>query len=134
MILGEMEEAAKGEIFIQEIDEKTLGSMITFVYTGEFEIDEDVDVQMMAYTADKYDLPGFTKNLIYKLSKEETLKPKVVADTLIAAHRHDNEQLRAVAVVKIRNEINIVNEEQFREQFRMGINLNDFIFDLFNDL
>ena len=57
-ILSDMEEAKKGEIFIPEIDEKTLSSVI---YTGQLEMSEDQNIQQMIYAGDKYDLPGFMR-------------------------------------------------------------------------
>ena len=40
LILAMMREAQQGEIFIKEIDEVTLKSLITFIYTGDFEFDQ----------------------------------------------------------------------------------------------
>ena len=56
MILGQMREAQQGEVFIEEIDEDTLRSMINFIYTGDFYFHQSKDIQMMTHTADKYQL------------------------------------------------------------------------------
>ena len=38
MILGELKEARKSEVFIEGIDAEALSSMISFIYTGDFEV------------------------------------------------------------------------------------------------
>ena len=60
-ILSDMQEGKKGEIFVRDIDEKTLGSIIQFIYTGEVELSEDYDLEMLVYAADKYNLPGINE-------------------------------------------------------------------------
>ena len=65
-ILSDMEEAKKGEIFIPEIDEKTLSSVI---YTGQLEMSEDQNIQQMIYAVDKYDLSGFMSLFCSNMSK-----------------------------------------------------------------
>jgi len=132
MILGEFEEAKKGEVYVKEFDEGTLGSVITFIYTGELEITEDSDVLKLAWAGDKYNLTGFMELLCYKLQKKENLKPGTIADMLIASHRHNNQHLRSLTLEKIRDDRNIVDEKEFRERMK-DIDIN-ITFDLFKDL
>jgi len=132
MIRSELKEAKEGEMNIKEIDEGTLDSVITFIYTGELEIAEDIDVLMTAWAGNKYLLPGFMELLCYNLKNKEDLKPRTIADVLIAAYRHDNKQLKSVALEKIRNDRSIVNEEEFRKAMNKAD--NNVIFDLFDNL
>ena len=132
MIQGEMKEAKEGEMNVKEIDEGTLDSVITFIYTGKLEITEDIDVQMMSLAGDMYELPGFMELLCYNLNEKENLKPETIADMLIAAYKHDNKQLKAVASEKIRSDRSIVKEEEFRKRLNHVENI--IIFDLFDDL
>ena len=39
-------EAQKSEVFIEDIDAETLAMMISFIYTGDFEVGDQPDVQM----------------------------------------------------------------------------------------
>ena len=55
MILGDMKEAQKSEVFIDDIDAETLAMMISFIYTGDFKVGDHTDVQMVARAADKYE-------------------------------------------------------------------------------
>ena len=132
MILGSMEEAIKGEVDIQDLDEGTLESLINFIYTGDFKISPDIDVQNMALAGDKYIMPDFSELLVYKLRNQDNIKPEIISDILLAAHRHNNTKLREVALEKIRAKRSIVNDQDFRETMK-GAN-SDLIFDLFNDL
>ena len=97
-ILSDMEEAKKGEIFIPEIDEKTLSSVI---YTGQLEMSEDQNIQQMIYAVDKYDLSGFM-SLFCSNMREETITGETVADLLMSSHRHEKGELRDVGMEKIR--------------------------------
>ena len=44
MILGNMKEAQRSEVFIEDIDAETLVSIITFIYTGDFEVGDETDL------------------------------------------------------------------------------------------
>ena len=92
MILGQMREAQQGEVFIEEIDEVTLQSMITYFYTGDFIFDQEKDIQMMTHVADKYNLDGFLELLCYKM-KNVKVKNSSVADILISADKYKSKQL-----------------------------------------
>ena len=58
-ILTDMMEAAKGEIFVEDLGEKTLATILHFIYTGELELGEDPDILELAWAGTKYLLPGF---------------------------------------------------------------------------
>ena len=114
MILADMEEGRKGEVFIPDIDEDTLSAMITFIYTGELEMGEGLDLEILVRAADKYDLPGFLDIFYFKMKKED-LSNETIADLLITAQRYDSEELKETAMVKLRaNKKDILSDEGFR--------------------
>ena len=131
MILGDMKEAQKSEVFIEDIDAETLAMMISFIYTGDFEFGDDTVVQMVARAADKYDIKGFLELLCFKM-RTAKIKNEFIADMLITADRYDSKELRAVAMDKLRANRNILNEKGFRK--RMTKAENNIVFDIFKDL
>ena len=134
MILGTMKEAVKGEVYIKDLDEGTLESLIRFIYTGDFKISPSIDAQNMALAGDMYDMPEFTELLVFKLQHENALNPETVADILLAARRHNNNKLRELAVERIRANRNIMNDQDFRKTLREAGADTDLLLDLFNDL
>ena len=136
MILGQMKEAQKNEVFIEDIDAETLARMISFIYTGDFEVGEHFgehfDVQMVARAADKYEIKGLMELLCFKM-KPFKVKNEFIADMLITADRYNSKELRDVAMDKLRADKNIVNEKGFRERMAQAEN-KDLVFDLFKDL
>ena len=131
MILTDMKEAKKGEIYIEEVDEGTLASMINFIYTGELSGD-NLDVQMVANMADKYDMPAFMDMLCFKM-KSQDIRSEFIADLLISADRHDSKDLKNVALDKLRADREIINDKGFRKKLQNTENKN-ILFDLFNEL
>ena len=131
MILGNMKEAQKNEVFIKDIDAETLGSMITFIYTGDFELGDDADIAMVVRAADMYDIKGFMDLVCFKM-KTGNVKNDFIADMLITADRHNSRELRAVALDKLRADRNILNEAGFKE--RLNAANIDVIIGLFNYL
>ena len=131
MILTDMKEARKGEIYIEEVDEGNLASMINFIYTGDLAGD-NLDVQMVANLADKYDMPAFMDMLCFKM-KSEDIRSEFIADLLISADRHDSKDLKTVALDKIRADREIINDKGFRKKLQNTENKN-ILFDLFNEL
>ena len=117
MILTDMEEASKSELFVEEIDEKTLATIIHFIYTGELELGEDPDIQTLAWAGTKYLLPGFMDllSLQVKGNLQEGLSGEMIADLLITADRHESEYLRRTALDKIRSNREIFNDQGFRQ-------------------
>ena len=116
MILTPMQEASKGEIFVKEVGEKALGTIIKFIYTGELELGENPDILDLAWAGTKYLLSGFIELLILRLQvMTEQFPGEMIADLLIAAHRHGAEDLRKIALDKIRGNREIFNEEGFRK-------------------
>ena len=131
MILTDMKEARKGEIYIEDVDEGTLASMINFIYTGELSGD-NLDVQMVANMADKYDMPAFMDMLCFKM-KSQDIRSEFIADLLISADRHDSKDLKNVALDKLRADREIINDKGFRKKLQNTENKN-ILFDLFNEL
>ena len=89
-IESDMLEGRTNEIYIEEVEEKTLQEMIHYVYTGEF-TGADLNVQMVAWLADKYDLPGMMELLCLRMKEIEDMKSEDIADMLIVAgktHKH----------------------------------------------
>ena len=129
-----MKEAKKSEIFIAEIDEKTLSTFIKFIYTGELEMSEEQSIQQMIYAVDEYKLPGFM-NIFCSKMREETITGQAIADLLISAHRHEKGELREVAMEKIRARREVLKEKGFKEgmdQAPSSVFLD--LIDLINDL
>ena len=116
-ILTDMKEASKGEIFVEEIGEKTLATIINFIYTGELELGEKPDIQTLAWAGTKYLLPGFMDRLSLQVNGNLNgkLSGEMIADLLITAHRHESEDLRRIASDKIRNKREIFNDPGFRK-------------------
>ena len=116
-ILTPMQEASKGEIFVEEIGEKTLATIINFIYTGELELGEKPDIQTLAWAGTKYLLPGFMDRLSLQVNGNLNgkLSGEMIADLLITAHRHESEDLRRIASDKIRNKREIFNDPGFRK-------------------
>ena len=83
-IENDMVEGRTKEIYIEEVDEKTVEEMIKYIYTGDF-TGEDLNVQMVAWLADKYDIPGMMDLLCSRMKEGEDVGPEVIADLLIAA-------------------------------------------------
>jgi len=131
MILSDLAEAKKGEFKVSDVDEETLGSMIHYIYTGELETREDLDVQMLTYAAGKYNLPGLIDLFCNKM-RQENLKAEKVADLLISAYRSESKEVREVALERIRANRDILREEKFRCRMKKADPI--IILDLFNFL
>ena len=115
-ILTPMQEASKGEIFVKEVGEKSLATVINFIYTGELELGEDPDILELAWAGNKYLLPGFMDLLTVQLQKKkEEFSGEMIADLLITANRHEVEELRKLALVMIRANKDIFNDPGFRK-------------------
>ena len=115
-ILTPMQEANKGEIFVEEIGEKVLGTVINFIYTGELELGDNPDILELAWAGTKYLLSGFMENLALRLQmRKDEFSGKMIADLLIAAHRHESEDLRRIALGSIRADRKIFNDQGFRK-------------------
>ena len=130
-ILSDMEEAKKGEVFIEEIDEKTLSTVIKLIYTGELEMSGDQNIQDMIWAGDKYDLPGFM-NMFCSKMREAAVTGEDIADLLISAHRHEKGELREVAMEKIRARREVLKEKGFKEGMDQAP--SSVFLDLINDL
>ena len=126
-----MKEARKGEVYIEDVDEGTLAAMINFIYTGDLPGD-NLNVQMVANMADKYEMPAFMDILCFKM-KSEDIRSEFIADLLIAADRHDSKDLKNVALDKIRTNKEIINDKEFRKKLQNAENKN-ILFDLFNEI
>ena len=132
-ILTPMVESERGEIYIQEIGEKALATIIRFIYTGELELGKDPDILELAWAGTKYLLPGFMEILAVRLqSRKEDLSGGMIADLLIAAHRHEAEVLRKIALDKIRGNREIFNDQEFRKALEEAP--NSILMDVFKDL
>ena len=125
-----MQEAAKGEIFIKDVGEKTLGTVINFIYTGELELGEDPDIVELSWIGTQYLLQGFMDLLALQVMKLD-LSVEMTADLLIAAQRHEAEDLKKIALGKIRGNWGIFNDPEFRKVMEA---YPVILLDLFNDL
>ena len=131
MIFTDMKEARKGEVYIEDVDEGTLASMINFIYTGELSVD-NLDIQMITNMADKYDMPALRDLICFKM-KSEDIPSEFIADLLISADRHDSQDLKNVALDKLRADRDIINDPGFRKKLQNAENKN-ILFDIFNEL
>ena len=86
----DMVEGRTNEIYIEEEEvENSVEEMIHYVYTGDFAgADDDLDVQSVAWLADKYNLPGMMELLCSRMSRMRVAGPEKVADILIAAGKY----------------------------------------------
>ena len=131
MIFTDMKESKKGEVYIEDVDEGTLASMINFIYTGELSVD-NLDIQMITNVADKYDMPALRDLICFKM-KSEDIPSEFIADLLISADRHDSQDLKNVALDKLRADREIINDPGFRKKLQNAENKN-ILFDIFNEL
>ena len=131
-ILSPMQEAAKGEIFIKDVGEKTLDTIINFIYTGELELGENPDIVDLAWTGTKYLLSGFMELLTLRLQlRKEEFPGEMIADLLTAAHRHGAEDLRKLAMAKIRANKKIFDDPGFKKEMEAHPSI---LIDIFKDL
>ena len=130
-MLSDMKEGKQCEMFIPDIDEKTLDTLIKFVYTDQLEMAEDQDLQRMIRATDMYDLPRLI-TLVCNQMREADMKGERIADLLISAYWHGKEELRELAVERIRANRKICQEKGFRERME-GAPISIMI-DLVNDL
>ena len=75
------------QIYIEEVDVKTVLEMIHYVYTGDF-TGADLNVQSVAWVADKYNLPGMMDLLCFRMTGD--VEDENIADMLIAAGKNLN--------------------------------------------
>jgi len=118
---SDMLEKKNSEIYIEEVDEKTLREMIHYVYTGEL-TGVELDVQMVAWVADKYHLSGMMDLLCFRM-KEDKVEDEYIADMLIAAQRHNSEELKMIAMKKLRNKKEILSQPAFRKKLKGDQNI-----------
>ena len=86
-IESDMLEGRTKEIYIEEVDPGTLQELINYVYTGNF-TGAGLNVQMVAWLADKYDMPGMMDLLCSRMKEGEDVGPERIADMLIAAGKY----------------------------------------------
>ena len=130
MIQGDMLEARKGEITVTDVDSGTFAAVLHYVYTGELETGQDLDINMMIYAADKYDLVGL-KGLLFLKMKSENIRDEFIPDLLIIADRYQADQMKKLALEKIRANRKILKDEEFK---RRMIKSPDILFDLMKNL
>jgi len=129
-ILSDIEEGREG-VMLMDLDEKTLASVIHFVYLSELKMSDDQDIQMLVLAADLYDLTGLRDLLLSKLDKEG-FRGETTADLLISAYRHGAKNLRELAFEKIRADRSLCKEEGFVGKMKKADPL--IMIDLFNNL
>ena len=132
-ILDPTQEATNCEIFEEDVGEKALSSVIEFLYTGELELGEDPDIEDLSLLGTMYLLPGFMDLLALRLQMwKEEFSGEMIADIVIAAHRHESEYLREIAMDKIRGNKKIFNDPGFRNGMKDAD--PSIMIDLFKDL
>ena len=134
-LLTPMLEAARGEIFVQDLGEKTLGTILNYIYTGELELEEGSDILELTRGGDKYLLPGFMELLCFHLQmRKEELPGKMIADLLIADLRHGAEDLRKIALDRIQADRGIISDEGFRKEMELQKAPLSLMMDIIKDL
>ena len=150
-IESDMVEGRTKEIYIEEVDEKTLQEMINYIYTGDF-TGADLNVQMVAWLADKYDIPGMMDLLYYKMKIKENVGAEDIADMLIAAGKHtnisllcrtnilfsttgihDSAALKKIAMDKLGKNKKILSDPACRRKFK-GEQVHDVLLDIIEEL
>ena len=132
-ILSDMRESKEGEMFLKDMDEKTLHSVINFVYTSELVMVPDQSLPRMIEAADKYDIPDLMKLLYAKIRREE-YDGQVIADLLMFAHGHERKDLKEVIRSKIKANRQILKEEKFRNTMEEAHVSPTLLLDLISDL
>lgn len=122
MIQSNMVEAKTGVHNIDHppIDDKCLEEMIHFIYTGRLS-GNDIDIQALCFAADKYDIKGLVRAICTKLEVGEGREGQVwygrhdqVADMLIAGDLHNIEQLKKMAIQRIKINKEILADKDFK--------------------
>ena len=90
-IESDMLEGRNSEIYIEEVDEKTVEEMISYIYTRGF-TGADLNIQMVAWLANKYDLPGMMELLCSRIKVDKIVEFEKIADILIAAGKSKTPQ------------------------------------------
>merc|ERR1711915_584269 len=85
------------------------------VYTGQLEMAKDQDLQMMINAADKYQLPRLITLVCHQM-KETDIQGEIIADLLISAYKHGKDELKELALERIRSNREICQEEGFKEK------------------
>ena len=126
-----MKEEREGVIRIKEISHNTITAMMHFIYTGTLG-DNDLNIFDVAYTAEKYNLPGWVDELCRKLRTQEEVAEEMVANMVIASSGYQGaRRLLEVAVDKIKARKEMVMTKEFREKFR---DHQDSLFDLIQEM
>lgn len=129
---SDMVEGRTKEIYIEEVDEKTIEEMISFIYTGQF-TGADLNVQKVAWLADKYDLPGMMELLCYRMNGVEVVDPETIADMIITAAIHDSAALKKIAIEKLRKNKEMLRDPAFKGKFK-AIVVQDLLFEIIEEI
>ena len=90
--------------------------VVKYVYTGQLEMAKDQDLQRMIHAADMYDLPRLVTLVCKQMKEVVDIKGETIADLLILAHKHGKEELRELAVERIKADRLVCQEEGFKER------------------
>ena len=123
-------EGKKDEINIEGVNDKTIGSMIEFIYTGELS-GEDFDLQKLIYLADRFNMPELRDLICFKMVAGQ-FKEDFIPDMLIAAYRHDSQELKNAAMDKIRINREVLKKPEFVKKLQNSD--PNILIDLFDKL
>ena len=118
------------EINIEGVNDKTIGYMIEFIYTGELS-GEDFDLQKLIYLADRFKMPELRDLICFKMVAGE-FKEDFIPDMLIAAYRNDSQELKNAAMDKIRINRAVLKNQEFVKKLQNSD--PNILIDLFNKL
>ena len=136
MLQANLEEAKTGVHNIDHppIDDKCLEEMIHFIYTGRLS-GNYFDIRSLCFAADKYDIKGLLRAICTKLEVGEVREGQLwygghdqVADMLIAGDLHNIEQLKKMAIQRIKINKDILLDKDFKAKM---LQYPSMLFELF---
>ena len=108
MFLSNLAEVNTGQAIIEDLDDETLGEMIHFLYTGGLS-GARYDIVSLCYAARKYELASLM-SLIRLNMDSVVLDPKQLADLFIASDMFSQEPLFEVAVEKLKEGMEMLED------------------------
>ena len=113
MFLSNLKEVVEGEAVITDVNEETLQEVLHYLYTGKLS-GKDYGIQSLCYAADKYHLDTLT-DLICQEIRKSVLQVGEVAEVFISAEMFGKEELFKVAMEKLRENKEMMDDSKFEE-------------------
>ena len=113
MFLAGMKEAVESEAVITDVSEEILQEVLHYLYTGELSR-KDYGINPLCYAAIKYQLDTLM-DLICQEIRKSVLQVEEVAEVFISAEMFGKEELFKVAMEKLRENKEMMDDSQFEE-------------------